>query len=365
MKNFLWRKRFGLALLLVFVLAIAGFATQVGNTHTFHSAATSGNGASMDVTRMSLVMVKVVGSAGADRDIAFGVSDSTQSTGSSIDCKKLDDSTLVSSVTASGTTQIRVQCQVSGAKRLWAVVSGGTTGTVTVTGDGFDNVSMIPPPGSGVTGDITQVWTCGSGNCNALTAAGGDTLNAGGADSTIPAKAGTSVPATCAAGELYFKTDATAGQNLYGCTAGNTQTLVSGRNAAGEIVRLTRESTEQSIPDATTTAISFDTEKRDDNSYWAIGDPTNIFLPATDVYQVSYSVVWTEDFPAGYRSQNIEVNGSVWEACGTKYLADGIMGLNGSCSIYGSTGHAVVLKVLQDSGGNRNITSSITVSRWK
>ena len=37
---------------------------------------------------------------------------------------------------------------------------------------------------------------------------------------------GTSLPATCTVGQRYFKTNATAGQNLYGCTATNTWTAL-------------------------------------------------------------------------------------------------------------------------------------------
>src|ERR1700690_1303434 len=42
------------------------------------------------------------------------------------------------------------------------------------------------------------------------------------AASTQPAKKGTTLPGTCVAGEQFFKTDATAGQNLYLCAAANT-----------------------------------------------------------------------------------------------------------------------------------------------
>ncbi len=59
-----------------------------------------------------------------------------------------------------------------------------------------------------------------------------------GASSTTPAKVGTVLPATCSIGASFFKSNAPAGQNLYGCTATNTWTLVGavttvfGRNAA-------------------------------------------------------------------------------------------------------------------------------------
>lgn len=43
---------------------------------------------------------------------------------------------------------------------------------------------------------------------------------------------GTSLPGTCTVGERFFKTDATAGQNLYLCTSTNTWTQVSGSSGA-------------------------------------------------------------------------------------------------------------------------------------
>lgn len=52
-------------------------------------------------------------------------------------------------------------------------------------------------------------------------------LDASGALKTKPHKSGlsASIPATCAVGETYFKTDATAGQNTFACTGVNTWTL--------------------------------------------------------------------------------------------------------------------------------------------
>src|SRR5580698_5638611 len=38
---------------------------------------------------------------------------------------------------------------------------------------------------------------------------------------TKPAKVGTTLPATCSVGEVFFKTNAPPGQNLFGCTATN------------------------------------------------------------------------------------------------------------------------------------------------
>lgn len=48
------------------------------------------------------------------------------------------------------------------------------------------------------------------------------------AAATKPFKTGTIIPATCAVGESFFKSDAAPGQNLYGCTAVNSWTVQSG-----------------------------------------------------------------------------------------------------------------------------------------
>lgn len=52
------------------------------------------------------------------------------------------------------------------------------------------------------------------------------------ASSTRPLKTGTSLPATCSAGEMFFKTDAPAGSNLYGCAATNSWSLQAGSAGA-------------------------------------------------------------------------------------------------------------------------------------
>jgi hypothetical protein len=50
---------------------------------------------------------------------------------------------------------------------------------------------------------------------------------------TRPFKTGTALPATCSPGDLFFKTDAVAGKNLYACTAVNTWVVQSASAAAG------------------------------------------------------------------------------------------------------------------------------------
>ncbi|MGE5488758.1 MAG: hypothetical protein ACM3ZB_13160 [bacterium] len=56
------------------------------------------------------------------------------------------------------------------------------------------------------------------------------------ADRTAPAKSGTVLPATCTVGDQFFKTDASAGQNLHFCTATNVWTQMSGGGGGVESV---------------------------------------------------------------------------------------------------------------------------------
>lgn len=64
---------------------------------------------------------------------------------------------------------------------------------------------------------------------------------------------GTSTPSTCTIGRLFFKTDATAGQNLYMCTAANTWTQQLNSGASGNITIGT-----STITSGTTTRVLYD-----------------------------------------------------------------------------------------------------------
>ncbi len=55
------------------------------------------------------------------------------------------------------------------------------------------------------------------------------------ATATRPAKSGTALPAGCQVAELFFKTDAPAGSNLFACTATNTWTLQAGGGGGGAV----------------------------------------------------------------------------------------------------------------------------------
>ena len=53
-------------------------------------------------------------------------------------------------------------------------------------------------------------------------------VNFSGQPSTSPTVVGTTLPASCQTGQLFFNSSASPGSNLFGCTAANTWTLMSG-----------------------------------------------------------------------------------------------------------------------------------------
>jgi hypothetical protein len=62
------------------------------------------------------------------------------------------------------------------------------------------------------------------------------------AQSTVPARTGTALPATCGVGEVFFQTNALPGQNLYFCTTANAWTQMAagsgGGNGGGQVALL-------------------------------------------------------------------------------------------------------------------------------
>ena len=56
-----------------------------------------------------------------------------------------------------------------------------------------------------------------------------------GAPFTKPFKTGTVLPTTCSVGEMFFKIDAPAGANLFGCAAADTWTMQGGGGQTGTV----------------------------------------------------------------------------------------------------------------------------------
>jgi len=106
-----------------------------------------------------------------------------------------------------------------GASGIVARTAANTSSARTITGTANE---ITVTNGDGVSGNPTL----------SIAAA----FDISGKTSTKPAKMGTAAPGTCGLGEVFFDTDAPAGQNLYGCTATNTWTLLGdGGGGSGTI----------------------------------------------------------------------------------------------------------------------------------
>lgn len=131
---------------------------------------------------------------------------------------------------------------------LGAALVPGTAGNV-IKSDGTNWLVGTPVAGGTCTNQVTtSISTLGAPTCTTVTSAyidssistiaGTNTFtgrqDASGAASTAPIKSGTTLPGTCIAGkDIFYKTDATSGQNLYFCNTTNTWTQQLNSGSAG------------------------------------------------------------------------------------------------------------------------------------
>ncbi len=137
------------------------------------------------------------------------------------------------------------------------------------------------------------------------------TMNLGGATRTAPMKVGTSLPGTCTVGDLYFKSDATAGQNIYQCQSTNTWTQQlnsGGSSTTGVIVYKTSNWTNTS---GAWTPVSWDTIDSDTSSgaLWAVGNPTKLVATSSGRYKLECNIYSDTTFGATVAIR-VKVNGT-------------------------------------------------------
>lgn len=139
-------------------------------------------------------------------------------------------STPACSTVGEGTT---AEVNDSSTSLIGATITGGGANKVYARCDGT-NWTVLGA--SGVSGSTTWASLAAGTNTGAGTfAMTGSTWDLHGDLHTLPVVAGTvaAIPATCTVSELYFATDATAGQNLYECTPTNVWTQQLNSGAAG------------------------------------------------------------------------------------------------------------------------------------
>ncbi len=100
-------------------------------------------------------------------------------------------------------------------------------------------------------GDISDVWMDLVGGVDALTAAAGDSLDAGAADASSPSTRSTTLPATCNEGQSHQDTDS-GGTETYICTATNTWTKLITTTDTVDLATLATTATTANTGDSAT-----------------------------------------------------------------------------------------------------------------
>lgn len=104
--------------------------------------------------------------------------------------------------------------------------------------------NIAPPSGSGgglastdidTCAELAAIWGDETGTCGGVVLSQAPTIVSPIFTTSVLLPNGTAVPGTCSIGMIYFDNDATAGVNLYGCTASNTWTLLGDGGGAAAV----------------------------------------------------------------------------------------------------------------------------------
>jgi hypothetical protein len=146
----------------VIVALCANIASAQMVSFTLQSKASSGTGATFAVKGLSALGVSVRGdAAGSNIVVTFQASVDGVNYGV-VSCRDMSSTTFAQSTTgtASGTTLLQYSCPVTGLRFFQAPVTGGNTGTVTVTANGIAGVSAnVGGGGSGGGGGVGGAGT--------------------------------------------------------------------------------------------------------------------------------------------------------------------------------------------------------------
>ncbi len=214
-----------------------GTATGPGSAALTLATVNSGSGVCGDATHVCQVTTNGKGLVTTQAQVSITGGGNMSTTGSPLNHQVgvFQSSTTMTGVPVGATDKplVGVTSNDPAFSKL-TLTNPATSATLTIP----DGVTLTGPSASGTAATLGNNETF-SGN---KTFTG--VLDASGATHTLPAKVGVaaSKPATCTQGEMYFATDATAGQNWYYCTSTNTWTPQS--SGSGGIVSLTTGSSD-------------------------------------------------------------------------------------------------------------------------
>lgn len=210
----------------------------------------------------------------------------------------IDRAVIPSKATAAGTPtmvgqlagEFAVDTSASPDRLYFCGADDGTDCTAVIRIGGYNE--MLPLSGGTVTGTLT------------LTGA----LDASGSSASKPSKAGTSLPGTCAVGETYIKTDATAASQFHVCSSTNTWTAQGG--SGGGLSAYIEGA-------ASNTGFSNDGNTRYQKQKgiaWTTTTPTDANTSYFCLFTGTLSKLWAHFSSAGTNTQTItytiQVNGS-------------------------------------------------------
>lgn len=130
---------------------------------------------------------------------------------------KLWIAAVVMGVLGWGADPTRIEWERVANKPFYSGVAAPSAGTCSASG----HVGRLHMQTGDPAGTTIQLFVCGND--------GAATYKWHPADHRI----GTTLPAVCSVGQMFFKSDAVAGQNLYGCTSADTWAVLSGGGGGG------------------------------------------------------------------------------------------------------------------------------------
>lgn len=222
----IWRHVFAVVAVVLSALPAMAQVQQYG-WQTLQSTTGTGSGTELDINGYNSVSIDVEMTSTGTVTLKIKGDGSYRD----LTCTSAGDTSaaLVTSVTSS--TQL--VCSTFGLSKIQTPITANG-GTITVKARVSNTMARRGSVGGGGggSGDVTDVWGCTTGNCNALTGAAGDSFDAGSADSSKPATRSTSLPGTCTEGQLHQDTDS-GGSETYVCTASNTWSKLAATSEIG------------------------------------------------------------------------------------------------------------------------------------